>query len=86
MEKDEEATRQASDEFLTKMKIDQTIIRSSCFLDMGLFSRTSPKEKLQKKYKQLMEEAFKLSTLDRSKSDGKYAEAEQVMKQIEALG
>ena len=53
---------------------------------MGLFSKKSPKEKLQKKYEKLMKEAFDLSKIDRSKSDGKHAEADAVLRQIDALG
>lgn len=52
---------------------------------MGLFSRTTPKEKLQKKYEKLMKESHKLSTSDRKASDQKVAEAEEVLKQIDAL-
>ena len=52
---------------------------------MGLFSRTSPKDKLLKKYKKLTEEAYKLSHTNRSKADAITAEANDVLKQIEAL-
>ncbi len=54
-------------------------------IKMGLFTKTSPKQKLQKKYEKLMKEAFDLSKVDRSKSDSKYAEADAVLKQIDAL-
>jgi hypothetical protein len=49
----------------------------------GLFK--DPKEKLEKKYQQLLAEAHRLSHIDRKKSDLKTAEAEEVRKQIEAL-
>ena len=52
---------------------------------MGLFSRKSPKEKLQAKYKKLMEESYKLSHSNRSAADDKAAEADAVLKEIEAL-
>ncbi|MEO9871726.1 Lacal_2735 family protein [Ekhidna sp.] len=52
---------------------------------MGLFSKTSPKEKLQKKYAKLMEESYNLSKSNRKASDEKVAEAEDVLKQINAL-
>jgi len=52
----------------------------------GLFKGKSEKEKLQKKYQKLQEEAFNLSKVDRKAADEKYFEADQVMKQIEALG
>ena len=43
------------------------------------------KAKLEKQYKQLLDEAYRLSHSDRSKSDSKTAEAEEVRKQIEAI-
>ena len=43
------------------------------------------KEKLQKKYNQLMQESYDLSTVDRKKSDLKRAEAEEIGKQLDAL-
>ena len=52
---------------------------------MGLFKRKSEKEKLQDKYAKLMAEAHKLSTTNRKRSDEKVAEAEEVMKRIDAL-
>lgn len=51
----------------------------------GLFKKKDPAEGLRKKYKSLQQEAFTLSKIDRMKSDQKYAEAEEVMKEIEAL-
>ena len=51
----------------------------------GLFKKKSEVEKLQKKYQKLMKEAFDLSKSNRSASDTKYAEADEVQKQIEAL-
>ena len=51
----------------------------------GLFKRKSELEKLQEKHKQLLEEAYKLSTSNRSASDKKQSEAQQVMDQIVAL-
>ncbi len=52
---------------------------------MGLFKRKSEKEKLQDKYAKLMAEAHKLSTSNRKLSDEKVAEAEEVMKKLDAL-
>ena len=49
----------------------------------GLFK--SKKEKLEDKYKALVEESYKLSTVNRKESDAKLAEADSVLKQIEAL-
>ena len=51
----------------------------------GLFKKTSELEKLQKKYEKLMADWHKLSTTNRTESDKKYAEAEKVLKDIEAL-
>lgn len=51
----------------------------------GLFKKKSPKEKLQKKYRKLLSEAHQFSKSNRKASDLKMAEAEDVLKQIEAL-
>jgi hypothetical protein len=52
---------------------------------MGLFSKKSPVEKLQKEYEKLLKEAHRLSTVDRTKSDAKMAEAQAVLEKIDAL-
>ncbi len=41
--------------------------------------------KLEARYQELLAQAFRLSTLDRTKSDLKAAEADQVRRQMEAL-
>lgn len=51
----------------------------------GLFKKKTEKEKLMEDYKKLMKASFELSTQNRSKSDDKAAEADRIMKQIEAL-
>jgi len=51
----------------------------------GLFKKQSPKDKLKKKYLKLLQEARELSTVNRAQSDLKYAEAEDVLKEMEAL-
>ena len=51
----------------------------------GLFKKKSEIEILQEKYSKLLGEAHKLSHSDRSASDKKTAEAEEVLKQIEKL-
>lgn len=51
----------------------------------GIFKKKSEKEKLQKTYEKLMKESFELSTINRSKSDAKAAEADEIMKRLEAL-
>ncbi len=52
---------------------------------MSWFRRSSEKEKLEKKYRKLLDEAYKLSHSDRKSSDLKTAEADTILKQIEAL-
>ena len=52
---------------------------------MGLFKKKTEKEKLQQKYEKLMKESFTLSKTNRRASDEKAAEADQVLKRIEAL-
>jgi hypothetical protein len=49
------------------------------------FKKQSPADKLRKKYKQLMEESYRLSKVNRSESDAKMAEAQALLKQIDEL-
>ncbi|NVJ88139.1 MAG: Lacal_2735 family protein [Flavobacteriaceae bacterium] len=51
----------------------------------GIFKKKSNEEKLQEKYKKLMEDAYKLQSINRRDSDAKYLEADNVLKQIESL-
>ena len=51
----------------------------------GLFKRKTKKEKLQAKYQLLMNEAFKLSKINRSQSDKKYFEADEILKEIDKI-
>lgn len=51
----------------------------------SLFKKKSEKEKLNERYKKLLEEAYTLSTVNRRASDQKVAEAEEVLKKMEAL-
>lgn len=50
-----------------------------------MFWKKDPIKKLNKKYDNLIKEAFELSKIDRKKSDLKQAEAEEVLKEIERL-
>jgi hypothetical protein len=53
-----------------------------------MFSFLKKKSKLEilhENYKKLQQEAFRLSTTSRVQSDQKYAEAQEVLKQIEAI-
>ena len=51
----------------------------------NLFKKKSPTEKLMNQYKKLMAEAHNLSSTDRKASDQKTFEAQEVLKQIDAL-
>ncbi len=51
----------------------------------GLFGKSSPTEKLEKKHKKLLEEAYRLSHQDRTASDKIAAEAEEVAKEIDRI-
>ena len=51
----------------------------------GLFKKKSSREKLEEKYNKLLLEAHNLSTINRTKSDEKTAEAHKVLKELEAL-
>lgn len=51
----------------------------------SIFKKKSELDKLQEKYNRLMEEAFKLSTSNRMASDAKYAEADEIAKQLEQI-
>ena len=51
----------------------------------GLFKKKSDVDKLQEEYAKLMKDAFDLSKTNRTKSDEKTAEAEEVLKKIEEL-
>lgn len=51
----------------------------------GLFKKKSEREVLLEQYKKLMEESHSLSTVDRSKSDQKYAEAQDVMDRVDRM-
>lgn len=51
----------------------------------GLFKKKSEVEKLQEKYKKLLEEAYKLQSINRTDSDTKYKEADDILKKIEAI-
>lgn len=51
----------------------------------GFFKKKSELEKLQDQYKALLSEAHKLSTINRSASDAKAAEADEIRKKIDLL-
>lgn len=51
----------------------------------GLFKKKTELQKLQELYKKLMEEAYKLQSINRSHSDQKYLDANTILKKIESL-
>lgn len=51
----------------------------------GLFKSKSKLDKLQKQYEKSMGEWHKLSSIDRTKSDEKYTEAQKILDQIDIL-
>lgn len=51
----------------------------------GIFKKKSKVEQLNDRYRKLQQEAFRLSTVNRAQSDKKHAEAEEVLKEVEAL-
>jgi hypothetical protein len=53
---------------------------------MGIFSRKSPKQKLEIAYRKKLEEAHKASQFNRTKGDQLFAEAQVILKEIENLG
>lgn len=51
----------------------------------GFFKKKGELEKLQAQYQKLMTEAYELSKINRTESDNKYAEADEIQKKIESL-
>lgn len=51
----------------------------------NFFKKKSKLNFLNEKYQKLQKEAYKLSRINRKQSDEKQAEAEEVLKEIEAL-
>ena len=51
----------------------------------GIFRTKTKIEKLQLKYKSVMNKAYNLSKKNRKQSDEKYFEADQILKKIEML-
>ena len=51
----------------------------------GLFRKKTEKERLQSRYYKLLEDAYKLSKVNRAESDLKLAQADELMKRIELL-
>jgi hypothetical protein len=51
----------------------------------NIFKKKSEIDKLQDSYKKLMEEAYKLQSINRTDSDQKYVDADVILKKIEAI-
>ena len=51
----------------------------------NLFKKKSELDKLHEKYAKLMEESHKLSTSNRTESDKKYAEAQEIAVRIQEI-
>ncbi|WP_152286445.1 Lacal_2735 family protein [Flavicella marina] len=51
----------------------------------SLFKRKSKAEKLKQKFDLLLEESYKLSKINRTESDKKFAEAQGVMAELEKI-
>lgn len=51
----------------------------------GLFKKKSKRDQLSDDYRKLLKEAHSLSTSNRKQSDSKYADADAVLKEIDAL-
>tara|TARA_B100000073_G_C23514383_1_gene485153 strand:- start:53 stop:220 length:168 start_codon:yes stop_codon:yes gene_type:complete len=51
----------------------------------GIFRTRTKIEKLQIKYKSIINEAYTLSKISRKQSDEKYFEADQILKEINKL-
>lgn len=51
----------------------------------GLFKKKTEKEKLEDLYEKLLKESYELSRIDRTKSDEKAAEAEEIRKKLDQM-
>jgi hypothetical protein len=51
----------------------------------GFLNKKSPLQKMEERYKKLLEEAYVLSRSDRKAADSKQAEAEALWQEIEQL-
>ena len=52
---------------------------------MGFFRRKSKKEKLNEQYKKKLEQAYKMSTSNRTESDRLTKEANEILEEIKRL-
>ena len=52
---------------------------------LGIFKKKSATDVLEKKYRKLLKEAYDLSKVNRTESDRKQAEAQEILEKIESL-
>ena len=52
---------------------------------MGFFTRKSKKEKLNEQYKKKLEQAYKMSTSNRTESDRLTKEADEILDEIKKI-
>jgi len=52
---------------------------------MGIFTRKSKKDKLNEQYKKKLEEAYKMSTSNRTESDRLTKEADEILDEIKKI-
>ena len=61
------------------------VLLETLFDMFGLFKKKDPREELEKRYKELLAESYRLSTVDRKASDLKRAEAEELIDAMDKL-
>ena len=65
-----------------------TILSIRCLIEnnnMGFFTRKSKKDKLNEQYEKKLEQAYKMSTSNRTESDRLTKEANDILEEIEKL-
>ena len=61
------------------------VLNFKSIIMISLFKKKSKVDILNKQYERLLKQSHELSTVDRTKSDAKFAEAQEVLKQIDNL-
>ena len=60
-------------------------LKQNYLVMLGIFKKKSPTSALEKKYRKLLKEAYDLSKVNRTESDRKQAEAQEILEKIESL-
>ncbi len=68
-----------------KEQVIASVVRFERYNMFGLFKKKSEKEKLEAQYDALIKKSYELSHSNRAESDKVQAQAQEVLKQIEAL-